>query len=197
MADRSVIISSEFADFDYDMVIDDLSVWEFIDASSSSEDDVDFDQEEDDFSIAEEGEEEEDEDQTVEPTKEEEEGPVEIVGSPSSDISVEMEPLSPDIGGVVVTAGVVVAAVVDDDVDDYGGNHVDDDEEDDYDDYNDGYDLDDELVPWGFSKKFGKQRISKLAAKRASPKIKGSKKLVYRCAHGKHGISGLQHRYSS
>lgn len=73
-----------------------------------------------------------------------------------------------------------------------------DGENDDVDDGNDGYDLDDELVSWNVSDKFGGQRMRKLG-KRAFPKMHISKRSPYPfmrpgCVHGKHGL-GLKHGF--
>ncbi|KAJ7967266.1 nuclear polyadenylated RNA-binding protein 3-like [Quillaja saponaria] len=82
---------------------------------------------------------------------------------------------------------------VDGDTDVYGDRQFDDDE---YDDDN-GYDLDDELVPWSVSTKLGRQRMRKLG-KRACPKMNSSKRSPYLfvrpgCVRGKHGL-GLKHK---
>ncbi|QCD88591.1 uncharacterized protein LOC114168593 [Vigna unguiculata] len=71
----------------------------------------------------------------------------------------------------------------------------DDDDEDENDD-DDEYGLDDELVPWTVSNKFGRQRMRKLG-KRAFSKMHSSKKSPYLfvrpgCVRGKHGL-GLKH----
>ena len=60
----------------------------------------------------------------------------------------------------------------------------------------DGYGLDDELVPWNVSNKFERQRMRKLG-KRAFSKMHNSKKSPYLfvrpgCVRGKHGL-GLKH----
>ncbi|XP_028767907.1 uncharacterized protein LOC114725547 isoform X2 [Neltuma alba] len=80
----------------------------------------------------------------------------------------------------------------DGDADGYGG--------DDYEDTGDydGYDLDDELVPWSVNTKFGRQRMRKLG-KRAFSKMNNSKRSPYLyvrpgCVRGKHGL-GLKHNY--
>lgn len=80
----------------------------------------------------------------------------------------------------------------DDDPGGYGG-----DDYEDTDDY-DGYDLDDELVPWSVNAKFGRQRMRKLG-KRAFSKMNNSKRSPYLfvrpgCVRGKHGM-GLKHNY--
>ncbi|XP_018815295.2 uncharacterized protein LOC108986937 [Juglans regia] len=73
-----------------------------------------------------------------------------------------------------------------------------DNEGDEDDDANDGYDLNDELVPWNVSDKFGRQRMRKLG-KRAFPKMHNSKRSPYLfvrpgCVRGKHGL-GLKHSF--
>ncbi|XP_021286232.1 protein PFC0760c-like [Herrania umbratica] len=88
--------------------------------------------------------------------------------------------------------------------DGYGEPYIDYQEKDDGDDYDDvydeydddGYDLDDELVPRALSGKFGRQRMRKLG-KRAFAKMHTSKKSPFLyvkpgCVHGKHGL-GLKH----
>ncbi|KAL6211505.1 hypothetical protein ACLB2K_016729 [Fragaria x ananassa] len=74
-----------------------------------------------------------------------------------------------------------------------GDDDVSGDEEED-----DGYGLDDELVPWSVSEKFGRERMRKLG-KRTFAKMQNSKRspyLVVRpgCVRGKHGL-GLKHIY--
>lgn len=66
----------------------------------------------------------------------------------------------------------------------------DEDEDDDEDDH--GYEIDDELVPWGVKDRFERQRMRKLG-KRAFAKMAKSKKsvLLYTkpgCVFGKHGL---------
>lgn len=72
----------------------------------------------------------------------------------------------------------------------------DDEDEDDDDIGDDEYDLNDELVPWSVSGKFGRQRMRKLG-KRAFPKMNNSKRSPYLfvrpgCVRGKHCL-GLKH----
>ncbi|KAB5561366.1 hypothetical protein DKX38_006323 [Salix brachista] len=72
----------------------------------------------------------------------------------------------------------------------YGDEDADSDGEELGDD--DGYGLDDELVPWNVSGKLGRQRIRKLG-KRIFPKMSNSKRSPFLhvkpgCVHGKHGL---------
>ncbi|KAJ7978508.1 nuclear polyadenylated RNA-binding protein 3-like [Quillaja saponaria] len=78
----------------------------------------------------------------------------------------------------------------DGDADVFGGRQSDNDDDDEYDDDN-RYDLDDELVPWSVSSKFGRQRMRKLGKRACSKK---SPYLFVRpgCVRGKHGL-GLKH----
>ncbi|GAB4853852.1 hypothetical protein Ancab_018061 [Ancistrocladus abbreviatus] len=69
---------------------------------------------------------------------------------------------------------------------DHGVNDVDDYGSD------DGYDLDDELVPWEVADRLGRQRLRKLG-KRAFAKMTKSKKMAHiyikpGCVRGKHGL---------
>ena len=71
-------------------------------------------------------------------------------------------------------------------------------DDDDDDEGDDGYGLDDELVPWSVGDKFGRERMRKLG-KRTFAKMQNSKRsphLVVRpgCVRGKHGL-GLKHIY--
>lgn len=81
----------------------------------------------------------------------------------------------------------------------YGQQRDDEEEEEEEDDDDDGEDdLDDELVPWDVSDKFGRQRLRKLG-KRAFPKMYNSKRSPYLfvrpgCVRGKHGM-GLKHNF--
>lgn len=182
MADRS---SPSESFHDYDVVVDDLSdAWEFINPSSTDDDDA---EDLDNFSFTEEEGEHDPNHEASSGLLNKEEGLLEF-GSPSSDIS--MDPLSAQLHNHPFC----------DDVDDNNNKKDDeyDNEDDENEDYDAGYELDDELVPWGLSDKFGRQRIRKLG-KRACPRMNKSKRLGYRynrpgCVHGKHGF-GVQHTY--
>ncbi|XVF45359.1 hypothetical protein PTKIN_Ptkin02bG0199500 [Pterospermum kingtungense] len=79
--------------------------------------------------------------------------------------------------------------------DDGNGYYYEEEEEEE----DDGvYDLDDELVPWALSGKFGRQRMRKLG-KRSFAKMHTSKRSPFLylkpgCVHGKHGL-GLKHSF--
>ncbi|GLU02855.1 hypothetical protein SLE2022_200880 [Rubroshorea leprosula] len=80
-----------------------------------------------------------------------------------------------------------------------GGSHQEEEDlDEDYDKGDEAYGLDDELVPWAVSGKFGRQRMRK-SGKRACAKMHTSKRPPYLyvkpgCVRGKHGL-GLKHNY--
>lgn len=74
----------------------------------------------------------------------------------------------------------------------YGGGFDQEEEEEDDDAGDEGYGLDDELIPWTVSGKFGRQRMRKLG-KRACAKMNTTKKLPHLyvksgCVRGKHQL---------
>ncbi|TKY67599.1 hypothetical protein E2542_SST10493 [Spatholobus suberectus] len=139
----------------------------------------------------------------------------EIDGSASSDSSIS-SPVDAPIEGIRHLILHPDAGLEDhrhhyhrDDVDDESGlenhhypyhhhhhHHHHQDDVDGDDENDDGYGLDDELVPWNVSNKLGRQRMRKLG-KRAFSKMHNSKKSPYLfarpgCVRGKHGL-GLKH----
>ncbi|GKV24132.1 hypothetical protein SLEP1_g33782 [Rubroshorea leprosula] len=82
--------------------------------------------------------------------------------------------------------------------DGYGYREEEGDVDEDYDEGDEAYGLDDELVPWAVSGKFVRQRMRKLG-KRACAKMHTSKRSPHLyvkpgCVRGKHGL-GLKHNY--
>ncbi|CAI9769855.1 unnamed protein product [Fraxinus pennsylvanica] len=156
-------------------VVDDLSSWEFVDTSLSE------DGEQEDFcsSI--------DDEMTSKIGKEEEEEQEE--GSESPGVVISLESLSVSPPQLTLTTADVC----------YDGHNQEEDVDEDEDmDDEDGFGLDDELVPWMLKDRFGRQRIRKMG-KRGGSRVNKSKRGPYfynrpGAVYGKHGL-GVQHSF--
>ncbi|KAK4437728.1 hypothetical protein Salat_0106800 [Sesamum alatum] len=168
---------------------DDLSTWEFVNASLSDDEDIySFDG---DDGISSEGDDVSEEEPESKPVEGEDEDAREPRDFETPDVIMSIQSLSVS---PPMTLPVEMTR-----------NHVyrdgkDDDDDDDDDDVRDVYhdDVDDELVPWKLKDRFGKQRIRKMG-KRGGPKPDKSKRLPYYhnrpgCLYGKHGF-GVQHSF--
>lgn len=169
----TAMVTRSESEVDAHDVFDDLSSWEFVNPSD--------DEQEDSYSFTDQT----DDDEFM--LKDD----ICETGSPSSDISMKSESPSP-----VQTIGALVLCRVGFDHHDSSDQDEEEEEEEEEEDYDD--DLDDELVPYWLSDKFGRQRIRKLG-KRACSKMNKSKRGPYifnrpGCVHGKHGF-GVQHSY--
>ncbi|XP_011088460.1 uncharacterized protein LOC105169683 [Sesamum indicum] len=169
---------------------DDLSTWEFVNASLSDDEDIYSFDGDDVISEGDDATEEEPESKPVQ-GEDEDAGEPRDFGSPDVIMSIQSLSVSPPMTlPVEMTSNHVYHEGRDGSDDDDGG---DDDVRDVYHD-----DVDDELVPWKLKDRFGKQRIRKMG-KRGGPKPNKSKRLPYYhnrpgCLYGKHGF-GVQHSF--
>ncbi|CAA2989756.1 Hypothetical predicted protein [Olea europaea subsp. europaea] len=178
MLSKTATIMGSFSSVEeeaYD-VVDDLSSWEFVDLSFSEDD-----EQEDLCSLT-------DDEMTSKNGKEEED---QEEGSESLGDVISVESLSVSPPQLTLTT----ADVCCDDHDQEEEAH--DDDEEDMDD-EDGFGLDDELVPWMLKDRFGRQRIRKMG-KRGSSRVNKSKRGPYfynrpGAVYGKHGL-GVQHSF--
>ncbi|KAL0334689.1 UNVERIFIED_CONTAM: hypothetical protein Sradi_4680800 [Sesamum radiatum] len=147
---------------------DDLSTWEFVDASISDDEDIYSFDGDDGISEGDDA------------TEEEPESKPSLSVSPPMTFPVEMT------SNHVYHEG---REGSDDDDDDSG----DDDARDVYHD-----DVDDELVPWKLKDRFGKQRIRKMGKRGGPKPNKSKRQPYYHnrpgCLYGKHGF-GVQHSF--
>ncbi|KAL0365565.1 UNVERIFIED_CONTAM: hypothetical protein Sangu_0654100 [Sesamum angustifolium] len=147
---------------------DDLSTWEFVDASLSDDEDIYSFDGDDGISEVDDATEEEPESKPVQ-VEDEDAGEPRDFASPDGRVSDDDD---------------------DDDDDDDSG---DDDARDVYHD-----DVDDELVPWKLKDRFGKQRIRKMGKRGGPKPYKSKRLPYYHnrpgCLYGKHGF-GVQHSF--
>lgn len=166
---------------------DDLSTWEFVNASLSDDEDMYSFDGDDDISEGDDVTEEELESKPVHGEDEDAREPRDLE-TPDDIMSIQCLSVSPPM---TLPVEMTRNHVYHDDED--GFDDDDDDVRDVYDD-----DVDDELVPWKLKDRFGKQRIRKMG-KRGGPKLNKSKRLPYYynrpgCLYGKHGF-GVQHSF--